>query len=85
MKQYKITAADFVSPGESLVPDAVLSDEDKATLGLAPPMPAKWEGPKEGAPMRPKMSDFLAQQINARKAGEIKAIDVDMPEQKPNV
>jgi len=28
MKQYRIRSADFVLPGESLVPDAVMSEED---------------------------------------------------------
>lgn len=32
MKQYRITSADFVTPGETLDPDAVLSEEDKAYL-----------------------------------------------------
>ena len=39
MKEYKLTSADFVAPGEALVPDAILSPEDmqvvKSQSGLA--------------------------------------------------
>jgi len=32
MKQYKLTSADFVLPGESLEPDAYMSAEDLASI-----------------------------------------------------
>ena len=32
MKEYKITSADFVTPGESLEPDAIMSPEDLANI-----------------------------------------------------
>ena len=69
MKQYKLTAADFVSPGESLVPDAILSPEDKAALGIRDPD-------------APKMSDFLKQQIELRKSQVIEAVDIVIEEKK---
>lgn len=72
MSQYRITSADFISPGESLVPDAILSDEDKQALGVR-------------SPNSPTMSEYLNQQIELRKNQSIQPIDIDMPEQKPNV
>ena len=32
MKQYKITSADFFTPGDQDEPNAVMSDEDLATM-----------------------------------------------------
>lgn len=68
MTQYKITSADFISPGEALVPDTVLSDEDKKSIHAT----------------QNKMSDYLRQQIELRKAQLIEVVDI-VVEQKKDV
>jgi hypothetical protein len=58
MSNYKITSADFVTPGESLEPDAYLSPEDKALLNST----------------RTGMSAFLRSNIDARLQQPVEAI-----------